>query len=126
MRTRIVIDSCTPQQVYNLTLAYQRTLGYAPLPTQLTMVHGQQPEPTVTVGGSAMSWSSPWLDSVTATLLLTEFDLLEQGIFDHSTYKTDRDIVQALLTLPWGQDVDINGGDLVDLCNRLLGARVNR
>lgn len=84
-RTRIIIDSATPQQVYNLTLAYQRTLGHeATMPPQLTPVAGETPRPSVSVMGSAMTWSSPYLDSVHATLLLTEYDLLEQGIFVHS------------------------------------------
>jgi hypothetical protein len=69
MRTRIVVDSATPDEVYRLTLAFQRTLGFT-LPKQVTA------EPTVTVGGSAMGWSSPALYSDHATALLREYEAL--------------------------------------------------
>lgn len=70
MRTRIIVDSATPTEVYNLTLAFQRTLGF-PLPQQLTN------EPTVTVGGCAMGWTSPALASTwLAAAILAEYHKL--------------------------------------------------
>lgn len=69
MRITIQIDSATPQEVYNFTLAFQRTLGYG-LPLQATT------EPTVTVGGSAMGWTSPALYPGHATALLAEAESL--------------------------------------------------
>jgi hypothetical protein len=70
MRTRIVVDSATPAEVYNLTLAFQRTARFD-LPQQLTT------EPTVTVSGSAMGWSSPALTDEHAAAVLTEYDTLD-------------------------------------------------
>jgi len=72
MRITIDVDSATPQQVYNLTLAFQRTKGL-PMPQQVTT------EPTVTVGGSCMGWRSPALRAGHAAALLAEFDGLEGG-----------------------------------------------
>jgi hypothetical protein len=72
MRVTIVVDSATPAEVYNLTLAFQRTLGFV-LPAQITT------EPTVTVGGTAMGWSSPALREAHAVALLAEFDRLAPG-----------------------------------------------
>lgn len=69
MRTRINVDSATPQEVYNLTLAFQRTRGF-PMPEQLTT------EPTVTVSGTAMGWVSPSLRSEHAIAILREFGAL--------------------------------------------------
>jgi hypothetical protein len=66
MRTRIVVDSATPAQVYDLTLAFQRTARFA-LPDQPTT------EPTVTVCGSAMGWSSPALHTDHAAAVLAEY-----------------------------------------------------
>jgi hypothetical protein len=74
-RTTLAFDSATPAQVYNLTLAYQRTLGFA-LPQQITR------EPTVTVAGSAMGWASPALYSDHAAALLAEYHRLEAGTPD--------------------------------------------
>jgi len=65
MRIRIVVDSATPTEVYNLTLAFQRTCQIE-LPQQLTI------EPTVTVCGNAMGWSSPALTDEHAAAVLTE------------------------------------------------------
>jgi len=70
MRTTIKIDSATPEQVYDLTLAFQRMLGFT-LPAQITT------EPTVTVGGSAMGWTSPALLPEHAVALLREFESLQ-------------------------------------------------
>jgi hypothetical protein len=72
MRTRIVVDSATPGEVYNLTLAFQRTLGF-PLPQQLTN------EPTVTVQGSAMGWRSPALTEEHVVALLAEYHRLNES-----------------------------------------------
>jgi hypothetical protein len=71
MRTRIVVDSATPDEVYNLTLALQRAARYA-LPQQTTT------EPTVTVCGIAMGWSSPALYPEHAMAVLSEYGLLDQ------------------------------------------------
>lgn len=84
MRTTIHIDSATPQEVYDLTLAFQRTLARPvpptppaegrprfELPTQITT------EPRVTVGGNAMGWESPALKPDHAVALLAEFDALQ-------------------------------------------------
>lgn len=76
MRTTIVIDSATPAQVYNLTLALQRTRAFE-MPRQTTV------EPSVTVGGSAMGWTSPALYLDHARAVLEEFTRLEAGLFDH-------------------------------------------
>jgi hypothetical protein len=70
LRTTVDVDSATPRQVYNLTLAFQRTLGFE-LPRQITT------RPTVTVGGSAMGWRSPALRSDHAQALLAEYHALE-------------------------------------------------
>jgi hypothetical protein len=70
MRTTVKIDSATPEQVYDLTLAFQRTLGF-PLPPQITN------RPTVTVGGSAMGWESPALFPEHAVSLLAEYHDLQ-------------------------------------------------
>jgi hypothetical protein len=72
MRTRLVIDSATPAEVYDLTLAFQRTARYD-LPQQLTA------EPTVTVCGIAMGWSSPALYEAHAVAVLAELALLRAG-----------------------------------------------
>lgn len=69
MRTRLVIDSATPAEVYNLTLAFQRTARFS-LPQQPTT------EPTVTVCGSAMGWSSPALYEAHTAAVLAELALL--------------------------------------------------
>lgn len=70
MRTRLVIDSATPAEVYDLTLAFQRTAHQHTLPQQVTA------EPTVTVCGSAMGWSSPALYEAHAAAVLAELALL--------------------------------------------------
>jgi hypothetical protein len=70
--TRITIefDSATPQQVYDATLAFQRTLGYG-LPQQIT------DKPTVTVAGTRLGWRSPALKPEHALALLKEYDALQ-------------------------------------------------
>lgn len=78
MRTTIVVDSATPKQVYNLTLAFQRTLGFH-MPDQTNT------RPTVTVAGSTMRWESPALYVPHAEALLAEFDRLERGVFGGPT-----------------------------------------
>ena len=70
MRVIIDIDSATPAQVYNLTLAFQRTKGFE-MPRQVTT------EPTVTVGGTAMGWTSPALSLDHARAVIDEFRALE-------------------------------------------------
>jgi hypothetical protein len=70
MRTRLVVDSATPAEVYNLTLAFQRTRVHHDLPKQLDTM------PTVTVCGIAMGWSSPALHEVHAIALLAEYSVL--------------------------------------------------
>lgn len=82
MRIRIVVDSATTDEVYNLTLAYQRTLGFE-LPANLTCEHGERPMPNVTVGGSAMGWKSPYLTHEHSRALMREFSRLVAGLFDH-------------------------------------------
>lgn len=77
MSTTIRVDSATPGQVYNLTLAFQRTRGF-PLPSQLTK------QPTVTVGGTCMGWTSPFLTMDHARAVLDEYDRLERGVFTHA------------------------------------------
>ena len=72
MRIVIAVDSATPDEVYDLTLAFQRTSGQ-PMPRQITT------EPTVTVGGSAMGWKSPALYPSHAVALLAERDRLAAG-----------------------------------------------
>jgi hypothetical protein len=68
MRTRIVVDGATPAEIYDLTLAFQRTTAGFDLPEQLTTV------PTVTVCGSAMGWSSPALTVEHAAAVLAEYE----------------------------------------------------
>lgn len=70
MRARIVLDSATPDQAYNATLAFQRTRAYV-LPDQPTK------EPTVQVLGTAMTWTSPFMSSEQALAMMTEFESLE-------------------------------------------------
>lgn len=65
MRVTIKVDSATPQEVYDLTLAFQRTLGH-PMPKQL------QDKPIVTVAGTSMGWESPALYYPHAVALLDE------------------------------------------------------
>lgn len=71
MRVTIDVDSATPEQVYDLTLAFQRTRGI-PLPRQITT------EPTVTVAGTCMGWKSPGMDPRQVQPLLREFDTLQE------------------------------------------------
>lgn len=73
MRVTIKVDSATPQEVYDLTLAFQRTLGHV-LPQQIGK------EPTVTVGGSAMGWTSPALTEPHAAALIREFESLQPNV----------------------------------------------
>lgn len=82
MRVRITLDSATPQEVYDYTLAFQRTLGLADLPKQIT------DEPTVRVLGSAMTWTSPALTREHAAALLDEAERLAMGLFDHASCQT--------------------------------------
>lgn len=78
MRVTIDVDSATQQEVYDLTLAFQRTSGI-PLPRQITK------EPVVTVGGSKMGWRSPAMAPEQARALLAEFDRLSRGVFGGPT-----------------------------------------
>lgn len=64
-RITIIVDSATPQEVYDLTLAFQRTSGI-PLPANLTT------EPTVKVAGKCMTWQSPALHPAQVEAILTE------------------------------------------------------
>lgn len=73
MRVTIVADSATPTEVYNLTLAFQRTRGI-PLPPQLTVRNGEDPTPAVRVMGTAMTWESPYLDVEQASAILIQHD----------------------------------------------------
>ncbi len=52
--TVLTFDSTTPQQAYDLTLAFQRTCGLTP---GMTLPVQQHHEPTVRVGGSAFGWT---------------------------------------------------------------------
>lgn len=70
MRTTINVDSATPQEVYDLTLAFQRTSGIE-LPKQIT------DKPVVTVAGTAMGWVSPAMQQEQAVALLAEFERLQ-------------------------------------------------
>lgn len=79
MRIQIKADSATPEQVFNLTRAFQRTLGDDDLPTVM------RAEPTVTVLGSAMGWETPPITRRRAASILREFDRLEAGLFDAGT-----------------------------------------
>lgn len=72
MRITINVDSATPEQVYDLTLAFQRTRNIG-VPTQLTMV------PTVTVAGTCMGWTSPALKLAHVPALLHEYTQLRFG-----------------------------------------------
>ena len=72
MRVSIHVDSATPQEVYHLTRAFRRTAGF-PMPQQIMT------DPTVTVGGSAMGWTSPALTEEHARALLAEFHQLVEG-----------------------------------------------
>lgn len=71
MRITLDVDSATPEEVYDLTLAFQRTRGI-PLPQQITK------EPTVTVGGSAMGWRSPALHPAQVSAIMQEFTTLQE------------------------------------------------
>lgn len=82
MRVTIKVDSATPQEIWNLTAAFQRTAGI-PLPKQITT------KPTVTVGGSAMGWESPAMTVRRADALLEEWSRLRA-----------EDVKRALLELP--------------------------
>lgn len=72
MRVTVKVDGATPYQIYDLTLAFQRTRGIE-LPRQITTT------PTVSVGGTAMSWESPAMQESQAVALLKEFDELTVG-----------------------------------------------
>lgn len=83
MSTTIHFNSATPQEVYNLTLAFQRTSGLLRdggmgghlIPAQVTK------EPTVTVGGSCMGWTSPGLTFEHSVALMAEYDRLQRGVW---------------------------------------------
>lgn len=85
MRTKIVVDSATPDEAYNLTLAFQRTLSSPKmLPASAERPRWELPpnlttEPTVTVAGKCMGWQSPALTPDHAVALLAEFDNLQKG-----------------------------------------------
>lgn len=71
MRVSIVVDSATPEQIRNLTAAFQSTRDMG-MPTQIT------DKPTVTVCGVGMGWGSPALDLRRASAVLDEFMLREE------------------------------------------------
>lgn len=84
MRITLDIDSATPEQVYDLTLAFQRTSGI-PLPPQIT------DKPVVTVGGSAMGWRSPALHPAQVDAILREFVELQ-------TWRDAHKVTTAVIT----------------------------
>lgn len=67
MRITVKIDSATPSEIYDLTLAFQRTSKGHEMPAQITV------EPTVTVAGTSMGWESPALRAGHVEALLAEF-----------------------------------------------------
>lgn len=72
--TVLTFDSTSPQEAYDLTLAFQRTSGLTPgmvLPPQVNQ------QPTVKVGGSALGWTSPRITFPHAEALLAEFRRLQ-------------------------------------------------
>ncbi len=78
MRVQIKIDSATPQEVYDYTLAYQRTLGFPAVPTDhpgAEILNGRA-APVVSVGGTAMGWRSPHITPEQAHALLAEVEIL--------------------------------------------------
>lgn len=83
MSVHIRFDSATPQEVYDLTLAFQRTLaGPTSLPATNERPRWELPqqittEPTVTVAGIRMGWNSPGLKPEHAVALLAEFERLQ-------------------------------------------------
>lgn len=93
MSMRITEDSATPAQVYNLTLAFQRTAGLG-LPAQITDL------PVVKVAGSAMNWQSPGMSAERCRALLAEFDRLERGVF-HGPTSDNEPLITGKVTEPW-------------------------
>lgn len=83
MSVHINFDSATPQEVYDLTLAFQRTLSSPKMPTatedrpRFTLPKQITTEPTVTVAGTRMGWTSPGLRPEHAFALLAEFERLQ-------------------------------------------------
>lgn len=73
MRITVKVDSATPEQAYDLTLAFQRTRHEHEMPSQIT------DQPTVTVAGVAMGWESPALLSEHASALLSEYHDLQMA-----------------------------------------------
>lgn len=71
MRVTIKVDSATPEEVYDLTLAFQRTRHDHGLPAQITK------EPTVTVGGIRMGWVSPAMRRERAFAVMEEYERLQ-------------------------------------------------
>ena len=71
MRITVKADSATPEQVYDLTLAFQRTRHDHEMPSQIT------DQPTVTVAGVGMGWESPALLPEHASTLLSEYHDLQ-------------------------------------------------
>lgn len=71
MRITVKADSASPEQVYDLTRAFQRTRRDHEMPRQIT------DEPTVTVAGAAMGWESPALLPEHARTLLSSYEDLQ-------------------------------------------------
>lgn len=69
----IVSNSATPAEVYDLTLAFQRTGKDFPLPQQITT------QPMVAVAGTCLKWTSPGLMVQQAGPLLAEFASLSEA-----------------------------------------------
>lgn len=82
MRITLTVDSATPEEVYDLTLAFQRTSGI-PLPRQINTV------PTVTVAGSAMGWTSPAMLPQQVAPLMAEFAELAEYRLLRATSSTE-------------------------------------
>lgn len=68
-RFTLTVDSATPEQVYSLTLAYQRTLRDFSVGPQWG-----EPDPHVKVMGVAMTWKSPALSPEHARAVMDEYD----------------------------------------------------
>jgi hypothetical protein len=78
-RVTLTVDSATPDEVYDLTLAFQRTSG--PVREQGRFGGHEVPEqitrqPVVSVTGSAMSWRSPALTAEHAAAVLGQYAAL--------------------------------------------------
>lgn len=71
MRVTIEVDSATPYEAYDLTLALQRTAGFARPPQ-----HNKGFDPQVKVTGSCMTWTSPYMYPVQVASFWREFETL--------------------------------------------------